>query len=149
MPFKGFVISTSTQGTSFAAWLDRIADNRLVSMLRERQRQKRGGKARKVVGDAWRSSAIELVASLEDHRHDRPCEGMSRDEVVEAIREETSQLPSEQRRALESHYLNGRSLDATAEQLGKSAGAVRGLLHRAKQSMRLALGSSSRWFRKK
>lgn len=134
---------------AFAAWLTKIADNRLVSMLRERQRQKRGGNARRANVDVWRSSAAELVALLEDEGGCTPSENAARDEAAAAVHAQFEQLPEDQSHALRAYYLVGHSTESTAELMGKTNGAVRGLIHRAKQSMRVALGNSSRWFLKK
>lgn len=147
--FVGFATFDPEKGTSFAAWLDRVVENRLVTMLRERQRKKRKPTGRRVANDLWRSSAAELGALLSDYRGQTPSDDYSRGEVVEAIRDQTAALPSDQREAIELHYLEGRSLNSTADVLGKTKDAVRGLIHRAKQSLRAALGNSSRWFRRK
>ena len=147
--FLGIGSFDISRGSSFAAWIERVADNRMISMLRERRREKRGGNARRVVSDGWRSSAAELVAVLEDYRADSPSENVASDEIVTAIRTRTANLPEEQRHALQSHFLDQRSTESTAELLGKTDGAVRGLLHRAKQSIRVAMGNSSRWFLRK
>lgn len=55
-------------------------------------------------------------------------------------------LPEDQQQAVRLSCLQGKSLNATANTLGRSPAAVRGLLYRAKQRLRDALGHSSRWF---
>jgi len=147
--FVGIGNFDPTQGASFAAWLEKIVDNRLITMLRGRQRQKRLATGRRVYDDAWRSSVAGLGTVLEDYRGITPSDELDQKEIVECIRGQTVELPDDQRQAIELHCLDGHSLDSTAEILGKTEGAVRGLIHRAKQSLRVALGNSSRWFRRK
>jgi DNA-directed RNA polymerase specialized sigma24 family protein len=48
-----------------------------------------------------------------------------------------------------TRYVEGKSLAETATAMRRSPAAVRGLVDRAKQSLRKALGRSSRWFAKK
>jgi len=153
--FLGINTFDPERGASFATWLNRLADNRMVSMLRERGRQKRGGKARKVGdnhacrNDAWRSSAAQLVDLLADDCGESPSKDVVRGEMACAVLESVAELPQDQRQAIEMRYLEQRSLESTAEAMTKTNGATRGLLHRAKQSMRSALGTSSRWFMRK
>jgi len=142
----GFDLS---KGSCFAAWLDKVVDNRLITMLRGRQRQKRNAKGRRVGNNAWRSSAAELGEVLSDYRGKTPSDHLAKEEIIEAIRNHATELPSDQRDAIQTHYLEGRSINSTAEILGKTEGAVRGLIHRAKSSLRVVLGNSSRWFRRK
>jgi RNA polymerase sigma factor (sigma-70 family) len=67
-------------------------------------------------------------------------------EAIQALEVHIAGLPQEHRRAVQLNYLQGRSLEETATALGRSPAAVRGLLYRAKQRLRVALGRSSRWF---
>ncbi|MEM8944982.1 MAG: RNA polymerase sigma factor [Planctomycetota bacterium] len=147
--FVGISSFDLSKGSSFSAWLDKVVDNRLVTMLRERQRQKRTPQGIRIGDNAWRSSAAELGEVLSDYRGCAPCEEFAQGEVVDAIRNHAAELPRDQRDAIELHCLDGRSIDSTAQILGKTEGAVRGLVRRAKQSLRVALGNSSRWFRRK
>jgi RNA polymerase sigma factor (sigma-70 family) len=49
-------------------------------------------------------------------------------------------LPESQATAIRLHYLEGMKLSEVAEQLGKSSGAVAGLLHRGMKTLRGQLG---------
>ena len=55
-------------------------------------------------------------------------------------------LPQSQQDAVRLRHLDGKSVAETAAALGRPPGAVRGLLQRARKSLRDALGRSSRWF---
>ncbi len=152
--FLGMSTFDPERGASLATWLNKLAENRLVTMLRERGRQKRGGKARRVNGpgngnDAWRSSAAQLVALLADDCDESPSKDAVREEIAHAVLESVAELPQDQRQAIAMRYLEQQSLETTTEAMQKTNGATRGLLHRAKRSMRDALGNSSRWFTRK
>jgi RNA polymerase sigma-70 factor (ECF subfamily) len=54
-------------------------------------------------------------------------------------------LPDDQRDAIRIRYLEGKSIDETAAELGRTTAAVNGLVRRAKGALRSALECSSRW----
>jgi RNA polymerase sigma factor (sigma-70 family) len=91
---------------------------------------------------------LTLVEHLSDHGS-TPSGHAARNEAVQAVRVGLAGLPSAQRKAIKLHHLDGRSLDETAAEMERSPGAVRGLLQRARQSLRQSLGRSSRWFSRK
>jgi RNA polymerase sigma-70 factor (ECF subfamily) len=136
---------------SFAAWLGKLADNRLAKMLRDRSRAKRGGGRRRLTTrpDSLESSIRSLVEHLAAGESSAVGEHLIREEVIRAVRDGLARLPSDQRIAVEQYYLREESLASTAATMQRSRGAVRGLLHRAKKAMRDALGESSRWFRRR
>jgi DNA-directed RNA polymerase specialized sigma24 family protein len=74
---------------------------------------------------------------------------MARKEAIEAVKQAIASLPEDQRFAVELHFLLGLSIAATCESMRRTEGAVRGLVGRAKKSMRVSLGRSSRWFPKR
>ena len=74
---------------------------------------------------------------------------LARDEAVRAVQVAVAVLPSDQRAAVALHHLQGQSVEATAAKLCRSPAAVRGLLQRARKSLRELLGRSSRWFERK
>jgi RNA polymerase sigma-70 factor (ECF subfamily) len=91
---------------------------------------------------------LNLVEQLSDHGS-TPSGNAARQEAVRAVQVGLAELPSAQREAVMLHHLDGRSVDETAAAMDRSPGAVRGLLQRARQSLREALGRSSRWFPRK
>lgn len=140
----------SSEGT-FSAWLTAVADNRLNSMLRDQRTLKRGGGHRRIdrAGHAehkGESSLGQIVEQLADSPEDSPSRRAARQEAQRAVEQAITGLPTDQQEAIFRHYLKQQSLDSAAAQMQKTPGAVRGLLHRAKQSLRDALGRSSRWF---
>ena len=144
--------SFQSEGTySFPAWLNRICDRRLAQMLRDQAAVKRGRKVHHVseAAGSLHGSIRQLTALLADERGDMPSAAAAREEISQAILSGIRNLPDDQQAAVRLHYMHGNSVDDTAEQMERTNGAVRGLLHRAKQSLRTALGNSSRWFVRK
>jgi RNA polymerase sigma-70 factor (ECF subfamily) len=78
-----------------------------------------------------------------------PSHHLAGEEAVRAIQVAVAVLPDDQRAAVTLHHLEGQSIEATAAELARSQAAVRGLLQRARKSLREMLGRSSRWFEKK
>jgi RNA polymerase sigma-70 factor (ECF subfamily) len=133
---------------SLPSWLKKIAENQVRDTADAIQRLKRAGQQKRQVRPVVEAggSVMDLVDLLSDHG-DTPSRGMRRDEAARAVRVGVATLAEEQQRAICLHYLEGRSVDATAAAMRRSPGAVRGLLQRARQSLRATLGASSRWFR--
>jgi RNA polymerase sigma-70 factor (ECF subfamily) len=137
------------QSLLFAAWIDRVADNRLVEMLRFRNREKRGGQFRRRQIAGLSGSVREIVAQLSDHREATGSERVQRADMVRTLETELARLPEAQKMAVKHHYIDQHPMDSTAREMQTTPGAVRGLLFRAKHALRNALGQSSRWFKRK
>jgi RNA polymerase sigma factor (sigma-70 family) len=128
------------------SWLKKIAENQLRDVVEGMQRQRRGGQRKRQSLPATRStsSIINPIDLLSD-RGDTPSRDASRLEAVRVVRVGVAALPEEQRKAISLHYFEGRTVDSTAAAMDRSPGAVRGLLRRARQSLRTTFGASSRW----
>ena len=100
------------------SWLGRIAHNKAVDLLRA------GVEA---PGEA--SSAGAVPGGFE--------QGLELRQTLAAV----AALPSRQRDALLLSAVDGRSYEEVASALGLSEGAVRGLLHRARATLRAAAGA--------
>jgi RNA polymerase sigma-70 factor (ECF subfamily) len=131
---------------AFAAWLSAIADHRLHDIIKGLHRQKRGGNRRQletlVNGSA--GALVELVELISDHRS-TPGRTVTRHEAIQAIQIGIAGLPDDQREAVRLRYLEGKSIEDTSAELGRSTAAVNGLVRRAKESLRDTLLDSSRW----
>jgi RNA polymerase sigma-70 factor (ECF subfamily) len=135
---------------SFAAWLDAIAECQAHNVVSASMCQKRGG-GRTQAGLPTQSSPSSwncLVEALTDPT-DTASQKLAEHEAVRAIQVAVAGLPEDQRTAVKLHHLDGQSIEATAAEMARTAGAVRGLLQRARRELRAALGRSSRWFAKK
>lgn len=145
--FRGIDQFRPTADGSFKAWLNSIVEHRMLDTVRRLRRKKRGGGRLQVTQPANTadSSLADLVALLSDHGV-TPSGCAARDEAIRAIHVGLAGLPSDQRAVVVHRYIQQQSIESTAAAMQRTPGAVRGLLHRAKQSLRGALGRSARWF---
>ena len=131
---------------SFYVWMRTVADNRLRDTFRYQNRAKRQDARRVTVArnDEVYSSMVQLVEMLSD-RGDTPGRFAIRREAIEAVQIGLAGLPDDQRQAIFLHYLEGKTLDETAEKMERTTGAIRGLLQRGKKELQTVLIRSSRW----
>jgi RNA polymerase sigma-70 factor (ECF subfamily) len=138
--------SRSSEGLT--AWLKTLASHELHHLIELWRAQKRQG-PRGSGAPTWSAGSISrLVETLSDSGRS-PSGVAARAEAVQALHVAMAVLPDEQRRAVELHCLAGQTLGQTADALNRSPGAVRGMIQRAKRSLKDALGRSSRWFTKR
>lgn len=131
---------------SFYAWLRGIAENRLFDCIRQHKRKKRGGDFRRQVGGGGNpGSAAADILDLLSGGKSTPSVSVARREVIDAIQVGVACLPDDQRRAIQLHCLESRSLDETAELMEKTPGAVRALVHRGKCKLQEHLDRSAIW----
>lgn len=134
----------SGQG-SFYAWLRSIAENRLFDCIREQKRKKRGGDfRRKIAGPNQGSNAADILDLCSGGKA-TPSVSIARREMMDAVQVGVACLPEDQRRAIQLHCLEGRSLDETAELMKKTPGAIRALVHRGKCKLQEQLDRSAIW----
>jgi RNA polymerase sigma factor (sigma-70 family) len=132
----------------FARWLQTIAVNQLTDIMLAEKRIKRG-KGRRVVLKGSRKKHRSSIRDLSQwfvDRQDTPARAFRRDERIRAVQVEIASLPNSQREALRLHELEGLSVIETSAKMGRTPAANRGLLDRARRTLRAALGRSSRWF---
>jgi RNA polymerase sigma-70 factor (ECF subfamily) len=131
---------------SFLTWLLAIADNQLRDAVRFQKRKKRGGDRARVedVPTEEQSCEVQLVDILVGPDH-TPSRSAARREGIHAIRTAMAGLPEEYRRAIELRYFDGYSLEEAAILLGRTTGAVRGLIDRARRQLRESLGRASHY----
>jgi RNA polymerase sigma-70 factor (ECF subfamily) len=133
---------------SFAAWLTTIADHRLQDMLKGRNRRKRdGGRRRAGLGDSGGNSWLGLVEVLADSKK-TPSQSVARREAMRAVQVAVAALPTDQRQAVRLRFLEGKSIEETANKMQRTPAAVNGLIRRAKQALRSSLHRSSMWLSK-
>jgi RNA polymerase sigma-70 factor (ECF subfamily) len=138
------------EGHTFEAWLMTVARHTVESLIVAADAQKRGGTFRRQLRgvEAPTSSLADLIDLLTDDSSTASA-AAARKEAGRAVQVGIACLPDEQQEAVRLRYLQGQSVAATADALGRSPAAVRGLLHRARTRLRDALGHSSRWFSRK
>lgn len=127
-------------GYSFFSWLKRIADNERIDQFRKAKREAVLAPADQA---AQRESAYaDMVGQVAG---DDPTATVlaRRRELIGVLHVTLAGMKPHHRRVIELYHLEGQSLDQVAEQLEMSSGQVRGLLHRARSSLRDAINRLS------
>lgn len=119
------------RGSSFRAWLFRIAHNELANAVRGRSRRRRhtlnlGGMDRPIEPPAPETSD--------------PAHALDRLDDARRVRSALGRLPADRRQVLVLRFVDGLSTAEIGEVLGRSAGAVRVLQHRALRDLAERLG---------
>jgi RNA polymerase sigma-70 factor (ECF subfamily) len=135
---------------SFSAWLDTLARHTMDALSIAHAAKKRGGQFRRRTGAVQNSSdtLADLLEVLTDDEETASTATAAK-EAIRAVQVGIACLPQEQQQAVRLRYIQGQSVDETADALGRSPAAIRGLLYRAKRRLRTLLGRSSRWFSRK
>jgi RNA polymerase sigma-70 factor (ECF subfamily) len=118
-----------------AAWLRQILANTLADAVHKLTADKRDVRREQSLEGALKESSARLEAWLasEDSAPDGQAQ---RHEQLLGLAEALAQLPEDQRTALELKHLEGRSVAAIAEHLGRSKSAAVGLLFRRLKKLR-------------
>jgi len=132
---------------AFYGWLEAIAASQLARLRRERATAKRGGDRAQAVQPMRRAGGTTYPSLLE--RFSSPGATPSRcvagREASAAIVSSMARLTDEQRAVVRMRFLEGRSVGDVATALSKSEAAVHMLCHRALKSLRVFVGSISRF----
>jgi RNA polymerase sigma-70 factor (ECF subfamily) len=123
----------SFEGSSFRAWVFRIATNRAIDVVRARRR--RGELPLEPPEDAEVEWA-EPVASTPD-----PVEIAGQGEALKVVEEALTAIPAEQGAALMLRDIEGFSYEEIAHITASEIGTVKSRIHRARVSVRNALVS--------
>jgi RNA polymerase sigma-70 factor (ECF subfamily) len=132
---------------SFLGWLKTIADHRLADAIKHLGRKKRGGGHHQLTASqVAKTSAVATLIDIVGHDSHLPDDSAIRREAEKAMHVALAGLPEDQRLALLSHYIQGDDVAQIASRMGRTVGAVRGLIDRGKKNLAAAMGRSSRWF---
>ncbi len=117
------------------AWLRRSLVNNLIDEVRRLHAWGRNPVAEVSIEAALGDSSAHFDHFL---AHSDLCPAQRCQELEQHLRlaERLLQLPEPQRRAIELHRLQDRSLDQTAEELGRTKAAIAGLLRRGMHRLR-------------
>ena len=119
----------------FTTWLYRIVFNLSVN-----ETQRAGGKGQlSLDSPAGGRSDDDRPLDVADERLLDPSEEMERDDVVGAVREAISRLPETQRMALVLAKYDDMAYAEIGEVLGSSEKAIKSLIHRARETLRVEL----------
>jgi RNA polymerase sigma-70 factor (ECF subfamily) len=120
------------------AWLRQILTRTLANAVRDFQRHKRDFFRERSLAASVEASSGRLEAWLADP-HSSPDQQAERNEQLVRLSAALEQLPKDQGEAVVLHHLRGLTVDAVAAHLGRTAGAVAGLIKRGMKQLRLAL----------
>lgn len=115
-------------------WLKRILARNLVDAIRRLRSQKRNVQYERriavTVSQSRSNQNLQLACLFTS-----PSLRVARSEEMNRMHSAISQLPPAQQEAITLHHLRGLSLAEVASQMGKSPGAVAGLIHRGLRSL--------------
>lgn len=122
-------------------WLSHVTRNLCIDQCRRRTA------ARRHLGVAD-PEALDTLAT-EAGGADEPLHNLELDDRQRQLLDALQTLPAETRDVMLMHYFEGRKLAEIAGTLGKSLSAVKVQVHRARHSLRLALGEAEAAARRK
>jgi RNA polymerase sigma-70 factor (ECF subfamily) len=125
-----------------AAWLRKALAHNLTDEVRRVTRPMRDVTLERSLEAALHESSARLEGWLASEQSS-PSEQAMRNEGLVRLAEALTQLPDDQRIAVEMHHLQGQPLAEIAERLQRSRGAVGALLVRAIKKLRQLLGVPS------
>jgi RNA polymerase sigma-70 factor (ECF subfamily) len=130
---------------SIDRWLTTIASTKLVDALRMARRVKRGGDRQLLHDSGARLTSMSgLFARLQSPQR-TPSREMHAAEAGHMVLILLNTLKDARRRAIEMRYLEGRSHNEIARELGKSAAAVNSLLFHGLRELRDLLGAAGKY----
>jgi RNA polymerase sigma-70 factor (ECF subfamily) len=120
----------------FTTWLFRIVYNLSVN-----ETQRGGSRELRSIGSAARSEedAADVLGEIGDAEAPVPSEALEREDLVRAVRDAIGRLPETQRMALILAKYEERPYAEIAEIIGSSEKAVKSLVHRARETLRVLL----------
>ncbi len=114
-------------GTNFKAWAFRIARFQVLAFLKREKRRPEF---------TFDEEVIEKLAIEAESTFDK------NDDREQALDSCLEKLPDEDRELIRDHYFSGLSMADHAEQAGRTVGALRQVLYRIRNALRLCIGNS-------
>lgn len=128
-----------------AAWLQRVARNRIIDRYRARNRQAAPESSQTDQAEPERLFD-EVLAELPAPTADDPEAAYERAFLLEGLAEALSELPAEQRDVFVAHELDGRSFRELAAESGQSINTLLGRKHTAVLHLRRRLAQQREAF---
>ena len=125
-----------------AAWLRQILVRNLHHATRDMTRDKRDVRREQSMQAAAEQSSMRLERLLSNDES-TPSMKVQRGENLLQMARAIEELPEAQREALILHYLEQKTMQEIAEELGKTRGAVAGLVRRGLAALREFFGEAS------
>lgn len=135
-----------TSPNAFAVWLKAIGEKTLMELIKAQRRQKRGGAFRRVphTKPTANGSILDVMDQLQADAA-TASQLAARHEALAALQVSIAGLAADQRQAIELHLFRRMTLDETAQAMGRTPAAIRGLVQRGKQHLAEAMGRASAW----
>lgn len=130
--YDGFRGSTEAE---LRGWLRKILAHHLYHLDRDMHREKRDIRKEQRIAQNLEKSSLRLQNLLPGDEPS-PSHHVAVAEHLLRLSEAIEQLPELQGEAIRLHHLEGLKLSEVAERLGKSPGAVAGLMHRGMKTLR-------------
>lgn len=140
------IASFRPQGShSFFQWVRVIAERNLFDKIKAQRRIKRGGLFTILAGFAQGESSAGNLLTLAAGQQRSPSSCVACDEAKEALLTELKKLRPDYRQALQLRYLEGHSVAAVAQRMGRTPRAVHMLCNRAIKQLEERMGSASEY----
>lgn len=121
---------------SFFAWLQTIAENRLLNAIKAAQRQKRGGGRSQFDPPPTALSSVRDLLSQVAGSAATASANAVQDEAVQALNIAIAELSDDYAEVIRLRYIAGLSIDETADAMNRTPNAIRSLTDRAKKRLR-------------
>jgi RNA polymerase sigma-70 factor, ECF subfamily len=124
------------------AWLRQILARNIYHLDRDMHRDKRDVRRERSIEDRMAQSSLRLEGWLASSSP-TPSQNVSTGERVIRLSRAIEGLPEAQREAVRLHYLEGLKLSECASRMGKTTGAIAGLLHRGMKGLKDAFADGA------
>lgn len=124
------------------AWLIKIADSQLISLLRRWQAQKRGRDWHRVQPGVRQTSYVDLLERARAPGH-TPSGHVCAQEATHMVQVKLASLPTHYEQVIRLHHIEGKTVGEIAEAAQTTEGAVIGRLQRGLAMLRESLGRES------
>lgn len=124
------------------AWLRQILARNIYHLDRDMHREKRDVRRERSIEEKLNRSSLRLEGWLAASS-ETPSSNLANGERIIRLSQAIEKLPSAQRDAVRLHYLEGLKLSECASRLGKTTGAIAGLLHRGMKRLKATFEDES------
>lgn len=142
---RGIGSYRETEQGSFEAWLRRVTENCIIDTARRYGRLKRSGRRHRPDLSPTPHDTLDSVWEWLCAASDPPDRPARREEARQALQVCIAELKPEQREAVVAHYFEHLDTTEVGERMGRTSGAVRELLRRARENLKTLLGTASAW----
>lgn len=122
----------------YRGWLRQILVRQMCHLDRDLHRDKRDVRREQSMQQKVAQSSMRLEGLLAGPQA-TPSQNVVIIESISQLVQGIESLPEAQRDAIQLHYLEGLKLADVAESMGKTTGAIAGLLHRGMKQLRLTM----------